>query len=107
MFWKKYNSLCVERGESANAVAKKLNIASGTVTEWKNGRKPRNSTLLKIADYFGVSVEYFNIGTDEVSLISDTLDLSALEPDKAELIRKVLSLSPDKVKAINAILRDE
>ena len=57
MFWQNYLSLCAERGKSANAVAKELSIASGTVSEWKKGRVPQNSTLKKIADYFGISVE--------------------------------------------------
>jgi transcriptional regulator with XRE-family HTH domain len=58
MFWDRYSDLCAKKGESPNAVAKNLKIASGTVTEWKNGREPRNSTALKIASYFGVSVDY-------------------------------------------------
>ena len=57
MFWENYLSLCAGRGKSANAVAKELSIASGTVTEWKKGRVPQNATLKKIADYFGITVE--------------------------------------------------
>lgn len=58
MFWENYNLLCVKVGKSPNAVAKELDIASGTVTEWKKGKRiPQNATLLKIADYFGVPVE--------------------------------------------------
>ncbi len=58
MFLDVFNELCLKRGEAPNAVAKKLSIASGTVSEWKKGRTPKNSTLKKLADYFGVSVEY-------------------------------------------------
>lgn len=64
MFYDVFNALCAEKGESANGVAKKLGIASGTVSEWKSGRFPRNTTLKKIADYFGVSVEYL-LGKEE------------------------------------------
>lgn len=60
MFWNKFQELCKEKGVSANKVAKDLSIASGTVTEWKKGRTPMNSTLKKVADYFGVPVDVFS-----------------------------------------------
>ena len=59
MFIEKYDYLCSQIGKSPNAVAKELSIASGTVSEWRKGRKPQNSTIKKIAGYFGVPVEYF------------------------------------------------
>ena len=59
MFWENFEKLCKEKGMSPNAVAKELSIASGTVTEWKTGKRtPRNATLLKIAQFFGVSTDY-------------------------------------------------
>lgn len=57
MFWKNYELLCINKGESPNAVAKKLNISSGSVTWWKKGKVPHNSTIVKIANYFNVPVE--------------------------------------------------
>jgi transcriptional regulator with XRE-family HTH domain len=64
MFWKIFLSLCVNNNVSPNAVAKELGIASGSVTKWKNGSVPHNTTLLKIAEYFGVTVEYLLGETD-------------------------------------------
>ena len=58
MFWNNYVTLCAKQGVSPNAVAKSLSIASGTVTNWKNGAVPQNATLKKIADYFNVTVDY-------------------------------------------------
>lgn len=66
MFWEIYSRLCKSKGKSANAVAKELSIASGTVTEWKRGRMPQNMTLRRIADYFDVSVEYL-LGKEETN----------------------------------------
>ena len=65
MFWTIFVKLCALRGLSPNKVAKELHIASGTVSEWKKGRTPQNATLKKIADYFGVSIEYLKGETDE------------------------------------------
>jgi transcriptional regulator with XRE-family HTH domain len=64
MFWNQYTLLCSRKGLAPNAVAKELGIASGSVTNWKNGKMPLNSTLKKIADYFGVSVDYL-LGKEE------------------------------------------
>lgn len=58
MFFEIFLKLCQDNGKSPSAIAKDLKIASGTVTEWKKGRIPQNATLSKLADYFGVSVDY-------------------------------------------------
>ena len=43
--------------------------ADSSVTSWKNnGRVPHHTTLIKIADYFGVSVDYL-IGKTDISKI--------------------------------------
>lgn len=66
MFWNIFFSLCAEKGRSPNAVAKELSIASGTVTAWKNGKVPHHGTLLKLASYFGVTVDYL-LGNEPAS----------------------------------------
>ena len=90
MFWEIYVSLCQQKGESPNAVAKKLSITSGTVSGWKLGnRQPQNSTLKKIAGYFNVSIGYLlgkesqpnPIIQDELYQLIEQLDLE----DRAEL----------------------
>lgn len=58
MFWNNFVSLCNNSGKSPNAVAKELSLSSGSVTSWKNGRVPHHSTLLKIAAFFNVTVDY-------------------------------------------------
>lgn len=67
MFFELFKKLCQENGKSPSAVAKDLKIASGTVSEWKKGRVPQNATLYKIADYFGVSVDYL-LGKEEAPI---------------------------------------
>lgn len=65
MFWEKFIELCVANNTKPNPVAKELGIASGTVTKWKNGANPSATTLKKIADYFGVTTDYFLVGEEE------------------------------------------
>lgn len=58
IFFERYAELCKSTGETPNSVAKTIGASSGSVTAWKNGTEPRNKTLSKIADYFGVSTDY-------------------------------------------------
>ena len=58
MFWKIFVELCHNAGKLPTNVVKEIGIAHGSVTQWKNGRIPRDSTLIKIAQYFNVTTEY-------------------------------------------------
>lgn len=59
MFYDVYKRLCDERGKSASAIADELHINRSNVTNWKtSGYMPRGKALDKIANFFGVSVDY-------------------------------------------------
>ncbi|GLB30963.1 transcriptional regulator [Lacrimispora amygdalina] len=54
-----------ERGVTAYKVSKATGIAGSTFTDWKTGRStPKQDKLQKIADYFGVSIEYLMTGVE-------------------------------------------
>ena len=56
IFWENLNKLCKDRGIYPNTVAAALGLSVATASKWKNGSQPRDVTLQKIAEYFGVSV---------------------------------------------------
>lgn len=58
MFWQKFYDLCISKGTKPNPVGKQLGVASSTITQWKQGALPSSEILLKIAEYFGVSIDY-------------------------------------------------
>lgn len=59
MFFDVYKDLCKQRNISPSAAAIEMGINKGTVSVWKNkGITPQTQQLQKIADYFGVSVDY-------------------------------------------------
>lgn len=60
MFYEKFVELCVQRGIAPTKAAVEAGLTSGSVTGWKKGAPPRSSAIQKIANYFGVPVEYFN-----------------------------------------------
>ncbi len=103
-FWTQFESLCLARGEKPTPVVKKLGLPAGSVTSWKNGRVPHHGTLLKIADYFGVSVDYL-LGNDtpvaapaspsptftpEEQLVA--LRYRSVNPGTQAIIRKILDI---------------
>lgn len=58
--YEKFDQLVAARGITAYRVGKDLGIASAVFSDWKSGKsKPKVDKLKKIADYFGVSIEYF------------------------------------------------
>lgn len=64
MFWQRFVELCNSEKNSPNAVASKLGFSNASTTHWKQGAIPRDSSLSRIADYFGVTVEYLKGETD-------------------------------------------
>lgn len=57
MFYDNYVRLCRKVGKSPTAAAADCGISGGTVSKWKRGAIPFDSTLHALADYFGVTVE--------------------------------------------------
>ena len=58
--YKKFEQLVKARGITPYRVAKDIGISQVVFSEWKSGKcKPKADKLKKIADYFGVTIEYF------------------------------------------------
>lgn len=57
MFWDNFVTLCNKKGKSPNGACAELGFSANTATKWKQGSVPRDTTLRKIADYFGVTVD--------------------------------------------------
>ena len=58
MFKTIFTKLCNEKGESPTSVCLKVGLSNSAYTAWDDQSVPRLATLLKIADYFGVSTDY-------------------------------------------------
>lgn len=58
--YKKYAELRDNKGLSDYRVSSDTGITKSTFADWKSGRsKPKLDKLKILADYFGVSIEYF------------------------------------------------
>ena len=58
MFKTIFIKLCNERGESPTSVCLKVGLSNSAYTAWTDESVPRMTTLVKLAEYFGVSVDY-------------------------------------------------
>ena len=60
-----FEKLCELKGVTAYRVCKETGLTTATISNWKAGRyTPKADKLQKIADYFGVSLEYLTTGKE-------------------------------------------
>lgn len=99
MFWENFVMLCASHNTTPTAVVAALNIAGGSVTKWKNGSAPRDTTIRKVADYFGVSAE---------DLVSEQKEKQPTQSELSEkqkrLITIIEGMSDDQLDRFEKIL---
>ena len=62
-----FEQLLQKYGLSAYKVSKETGITQSTLSDWKRGRStPKTENMKKIADYFGVTVDYLMTGKDNL-----------------------------------------
>ena len=58
--YKKLQKLLAERNMTAYRLSVETGITQAAISSWKSGRcKPNLDNIVKLAEYFGVSVNYF------------------------------------------------
>ncbi|MBR2503294.1 MAG: helix-turn-helix domain-containing protein [Oscillospiraceae bacterium] len=67
MFIDIFLQLCEENDVKPTRVANEIGSSSASVVKWRKGAIPQGITLQKIADYFGVSVDYLLTGETKKS----------------------------------------
>lgn len=61
-----FEKLCQSHNVTPYRVCKETGLTTATISNWKAGRyTPKADKLQKIADYFGVSIEYLMTGNKE------------------------------------------
>ena len=86
----RYCKLRDEKGVKDATVARETGIPRSTFTDWKNGRsQPKNDKIQRIADYFGVTVDYFTNDTT-----SGQSESYYLNQETAEIAQEVFD-NPD------------
>ena len=62
-----FEQLLQKHGVTPYKVAKEAGVTQTALSNWKSGRStPSSKTLQKVADYFGVTVDYLMTGRNEI-----------------------------------------
>ena len=126
-----FEQLLQKYGVTAYKVAKETGVTQSTLSDWKRGRStPKTSNMQKIADYFGVTVDYLMTGKEETERKETALsprderdikkdvdaimaklesgeagpaayDGQPLSPESAELFRDALDVALRQIKILN------
>lgn len=128
-FFERLEELRKSKKISQGKLEKELGFSNGSISKWKTSM-PTPERLQKIADYFGVSIEYLMSGKDEPKEKSPELtarderdiakdlnnimqkltsgeagpasyDGEELDPEAAELFRDELEIALRRLKIIN------
>ena len=102
-FSARFGFLRQDNGVNMVDVAKALNISKQSVHQWAAGKNvPSADTLVALADYFNVSVDYL-IGRSDIPERAGVESLGITQPEFA-MIEKARSLAPEKLQLVESLL---
>lgn len=84
--YERIESLRKSKGLSQGKLEKQLGFSNGSISKWKNST-PKVERLQKLADFFGVSVEYLMTGKEDEQKEKDNTDLKQKYRELEELLR--------------------
>lgn len=108
-----FEKLLKERGITAYRVAKETGVTTATLTSWKQGKyTPKPEKMQKIAEYFGVSLEYLMTGKESEEKESqlnpkDERDIKTIIANTEQLLKQdglMFDGNPASQEAIDSIL---
>ena len=71
-FLERLDKLLNQKGITTNKMCTDLKIGKNSVVNWRErGNLPNGDTLQKMADYFGVSVDYLLCRTENPAVVDD------------------------------------
>ena len=104
MFYKKVSDLCNQNGIAMTTLAVNLGFSKSVVTNWKKTEAtPRPSTVKKIADYFGVSVDYL-LGGTTTAMTEDNKKIE-LSPKEEQLLESSKTLSDEQIDSLLQMIK--
>ena len=96
MFKEKFIQLCNKKGESPSSVCRKVGVTPATFSCWTDISVPRKATLMRIADYFNVPVDYL-LGKEDGEPLT-------LTDEENELVTKYRAAGEETRTAVKKIL---
>lgn len=106
MFKQNFINICIERGVAPTAVLKQIGLSNATFTCWTEDSVPRQTTLTKIADYFGITPE--DLLRDPAGRVSTVpAEPAASSPLSPEFYDLVDQLTLKELREIQAIMEEK
>ena len=101
--YKKIRDLCDQRGISGYKLCKDIGMQPSLMTDLKMGRQTGLSAknMDKVANYFGVSIEYL-LGTEKEKKPSADNSEELLDN---EIIERLISLTPAELEKVDAFVQ--
>ena len=101
MFYDRYKELCRLNGTTPTRAANEIGLSNSITTKWKKtGAMPDGGTLVRVADYFGITVDEL-LGKEKQPTTGSGYELSE---DEADIIRMYRALDErGKASVRNAI----
>lgn len=84
MFKKIFTELCNGRGEAPSAVCERVGLSNSAYSKWDETSVPRTATLMRIAEYFNVSVAYLK--GEEDAIPTDTTGFAVADQSKVRMV---------------------
>ena len=119
MFKENFIRLCNQKGEAPSYVCRQVGITPATYSLWTDTSVPRKATLMRIADYFGVSVDYLlgNVSLDlqhfaspspvDEAMVKLTASIQQVTDELDKQKKPVLGLNPKLSALIDGMTKDE
>lgn len=98
--YERIEGLCKEQGISITEMCRRANVQRGNLSDLKYERQKGLSTenMIKLANYFGVSVEYLQSGIKKEPVTED--DGLVLDAQEKAFIDWLRALPPEKRQAV-------
>ena len=119
MFKEIFIRLCNEKGVAPTVVCKSVGLSDAAFSKWTDESVPRRATLMRIADYFGVSVDYLlgNVRLDlqrfaspspvDEAMAKLTASIQQVTDELEKKKKPVLGLNPKLSSLIDRMSKDE
>ena len=101
---KNLKKLRLEKGISQQLLADTILVSQQSVNKYENHNvEPDIDTLIRIADYFNVSLDFL-IGRTDVREMADKLKMSDLGESETLLVNKFRTLNKNQQKCISLLI---
>lgn len=99
IFFERLNELIKQKGVTRTTLTKELHIGANQIKYWENnGNVPDGLTLIKLADYFNVSVDYLLGKTDKKN--KATPKEQPISEIEKELLELTANMDEDEKNAV-------